>query len=225
MLNSLNDKFINSSLKNKIELYLLPLLLIYLFLYFFQFNDDNNLNNTIQSKNNFNFSKKEFEDSFTNLFSNIESFAIQNQITLLNITNQKKTIHLKAQTDLINIQKFIQKIENLNNFTKIKNLFITKNLTKDYIIEVEIDLNKFYIKKLEKNNLGENIKKIKHNHNFKINGIINNFVFINNKWIEKNEKIDNFKLTKIEKTFVELENNNEKIILEINHEYNNKNTN
>ncbi len=143
MLNNLNDKFINSSLKNKIELYLLPLLLIYFFLYFFQFNDNDNINNTIQSKNNFDFEKKEFVDSFTNLFSNIESFAIQNQITLLNITNQKKIIHLKAQTDLINIQKFIKKIENLNNFTKIKNLSITKNLTKDYIIEAEIDLNKF----------------------------------------------------------------------------------
>ena len=136
MLNNLNNKFINSSLKTKIELYLLPLLLLYLFyfLFLFETKDDS----SIQAIVDFDYSKNQFEDSFLDLFSNIEDYALKNQIVIKSITNEKKIVFLKAKSKIENIEKFIKKIENLNNFTKIKSFilnslryFLCKNLEKD----------------------------------------------------------------------------------------------
>ena len=80
MLNNLNNKFINSSLKTKIELYLLPLLLLYLFYFLFHFETKDD--SSIQAKVDFDYSKNQFEDSFLDLFSNIEDYALKNQIVI-----------------------------------------------------------------------------------------------------------------------------------------------
>ena len=222
MLNNLNNKFINSSLKTKIELYLLPLLLLYLF--YFLFHLETKDDSSIQAKVDFDYSKNQFEDSFLDLFSNIEDYALKNQIVIKSITNEKKIVFLKAKSKIENIEKFIKKIENLNNFTKIKSFILNKDDENQYVFEIQIDLNKFYIKKIEKEVENQSQKTTLQINNsekskeYKISGIISEYAFINDIWLKKDENIDDLKLVKIEKDFVVLENENRKIILELNNE-------
>ena len=139
MLKILDDKFINSSLKTKIELYIFPILIIFLFYTIFQ--NDTKPNTVIEPKINFDYSKMEFKESFLELFSNLEEYALKNKIQILNLTNNKKVIYLKAKSNFVNIENFIHKIENLNNFTDIKIVKINKQELNSYLVEVEIDLN------------------------------------------------------------------------------------
>ncbi len=226
MLNYLNKKFIDSSLKTKIELYLLPLLLLYLCYFLFEFSLTQSSNiEEIKPKVDGNFSNKEFKESFLDLFSNLEDYALKNQIVIFTLTNNKKIIVLKAKSNLSNIQKFIKKIENINNFSKIRNLTLFRADLENYIFEMEVDLNKFYIKKIEKEIENQSLKQltseIKNNEKskeYKINGIISDYAFINDIWLKKDDNIDDLKITQIEKDFVVLENENKKIILELNNE-------
>lgn len=225
----LNNKFINSSLKTKIELYLLPLLLLYLFYFLFHFETKDD--SSIQAKVDFDYSKNQFNDSFLDLFSNIEDYALKNQIVIKSITNEKKIVFLKAKSKIENIEKFIKKIENLNNFTKIKSFILNKDDENQYVFEIQIDLNKFYIKKIEKEVENQSQKTTLQINNsekskeYKISGIISEYAFINDIWLKKDENIDDLKLVKIEKDFVVLENENRKIILELNNEEYFKNLN
>ena len=222
MLDNLNNKFINTSLKTKIELYLLPLLLLYLFYFLFHFETKDD--SSIQAKVDFDYSKNQFEDSFLDLFSNIEDYALKNQIVIKSITNEKKIVFLKAKSKIENIEKFIKKIENFNNFTKIKSFILNKDDENQYVFEIQIDLNKFYIKKIEKEVENQNqkttfqINNSEKSKEYKIRGIISEYAFINDIWLKKDENIDDLKLVKIEKDFVVLENENRKIILELNNE-------
>lgn len=232
MLNYLNKKFIDSSLKTKIELYLLPLLLLYLCYFFLGFNlNKNSENEEIKAKVDLNYSNKEFKNSFLDLSSNLEEYASKNQIIIFTLTNNKKVFNIKAKANLIRIENFIKKIENLNNFSKIKTLTLNKVDLDNYLFEIEVDFNKFYIKKIQKDGDTQEIKqKIiltndEETKEYKINGIISEYAFINEIWLKKNEKLDDLILTKIEKDFVVLENENKKIILELNNEKNIKNLN
>lgn len=232
MLNYLNKKFINSSLKTKLELYLLPLLLLYLCYFFLGFNlNKNSENEEIKAKVDLNYANKEFKNSFLDLSSNLEDYASKNQIIIFTLTNNKKVFNIKAKANLIRIENFIKKIENLNNFSKIKTLTLNKVDLDNYLFEIEVDFNKFYIKKIQKDGDTQEIKqKImltndKETKEYKINGIISEYAFINEIWLKKNEKLDDLILTKIEKDFVVLENENKKIILELNNEKYIKNLN
>ena len=232
MLNYLNKKFIDSSLKTKIEVYLLPLLLLYLCYFFLGFNlNKNSENEEIKAKVDLNYSNKEFKNSFLDLSSNLEEYASKNQIIIFTLTNNKKVFNIKAKANLIRIENFIKKIENLNNFSKIKTLTLNKVDLDNYLFEIEVDFNKFYIKKIQKDGDTQEIKqKIvltndEETKEYKINGIISEYAFINEIWLKKNEKLDDLILTKIEKDFVVLENENKKIILELNNEKNIKNLN
>ncbi len=232
MLNYLNKKFIDSSLKTKIEVYLLPLLLLYLCYFFLGFNlNKNSENEEIKAKVDLNYSNKEFKNSFLDLSSNLEEYASKNQIIIFTLTNNKKVFNIKAKANLIRIENFIKKIENLNNFSKIKTLTLNKVDLDNYLFEIEVDFNKFYIKKIQKDGDTQEIKqKIiltndEETKEYKINGIISEYAFINEIWLKKNEKLDDLILTKIEKDLVVLENENKKIILELNNEKNIKNLN
>jgi hypothetical protein len=220
MLNYLNNKFLNSKLKTKIELYILPLLVFYFVFYSFQSTKEEIFQT--QTKIDINsYSNKEFKDSFLELFSTIEEFASKNQITILGLTNNKKVITLKAKTQLVNMEKLIKKIENLNNFTNIKLLTLTKENLENYKVEIQIDLSKFYIKKIEEEldipliEQNEEVTDIQENKEFKINGIIQNYAFINDTWLTVNDLIDDYKLIIIEKDFVVLKNKNKEIKLEL----------
>ena len=220
MLNYLNNKFLNCKQKTKIELYILPLLIFYFVFYSFQSTKEE-IPQT-QTKIDINsYTNKEFKDSFLELFSTIEEFASKNQIIILGLTNNKKVIILKAKTQLVNMEKLIKKIENLNNFTNIKLLTLTKEDLQNYKVEMQIDLSKFYIKRIEEEvdiqsaEQNEKVTDIQENKEFKINGIILNYAFINDTWLSLYDVIDDYKLIIIEKDFVVLKNKNKEIKLEL----------
>lgn len=219
MLAYLNNKFINSSLKVKIELYILPLLFLYIVYYFLI--DLNNNEKIPEIKNNINYSdytNKKFDGSSLELLSSIESFSREKHIIIKSINEDKNLIQIKADGKIENISELIKKIENINSFTKIDLITIKNQLNQDsYYFEMKIDLNKFYIKKLIKEeniNTSNNVLSMSVNK-YKINAIVADYVLINSIWLRKNEMIDDFKLIEIKKNFVLLKNNSEEIKLEL----------
>lgn len=228
MFNYLNNKFINSSIKTKIELYIFPLLLLYLIFFIFQ-STENELPK-IETKISINeYSNQEFRDSFFDLFSDIETYASKNQIKILSINNNKKIITIKAKAQLKNIEKLIRKIENINNFTNIKSFTLSKDDLENYKFEIQIDLSKFFIKKIEEEIdiplENEEFLNNQKNNDFKINGIILNYAFINDTWVTINDVINEYKIIKIGKDFVLLRNEDSEIKLEIIDENSDKNFN
>lgn len=226
MLNYFNNNFLKSSKKTKIELYILPLL-ICVFLYLFFLEKGKNEDVEISSKLNYEeFYNKKFESSFLELFSSLEKLAKKYEILILKNEKDKSIILLKAQGKKQSILNFIKDIENLNNFTKIDFFNMNKNEeTKNYIFELKINLNKYYIKNLKEIEYEKKYEKVivtqnSQNKEFRINAIVDDFAFINETWIKKNEKIEDYKLIKIDRNFVVLSNESNEIKLELlNEEY------
>ncbi|RXI34185.1 hypothetical protein CP986_09870 [Arcobacter aquimarinus] len=181
----------------------------------------------ISSKLNYEeFYNKKFESSFLELFSSLEKLAKKYEILILKNEKDKNIILLKAQGKKQSILNFIKDIENLNNFTKIDFFNMNKNEeTKNYIFELKINLNKYYIKNLKEIEYEKKYEKViatqnSQNKEFRINAIVDDFAFINETWIKKNEKIEDYKLIKIDRNFVVLSNESNEIKLELlNEEY------
>lgn len=226
MLNYFNNNFLKSSKKTKIELYILPLL-ICVFLYLFFLEKGKNEDVEISSKLNYEeFYNKKFESSFLEFFSSLEKLAKKYEILILKNEKDKNIILLKAQGKKQSILNFIKDIENLNNFTKIDFFNMNKNeKTKNYTFELKINLNKYYIKNLKEIEYEKKYEKVivtqnSQNKEFRINAIVDDFAFINETWIKKNEKIEDYKLIKIDRNFVVLSNESNEIKLELlNEEY------
>lgn len=219
MLNYLNNKFLNSSKKIKIELYILPLL-IFVFLYFFFLENSIKEESQLLPKIDFSeYDNKNFDGSFSELFSILEKLASKNKVLILTNNRVEKQILLKGKAKKESILEFIKEIENINNFTKIDSLVFTKDEVNDFEFNLKIDLNNFYIKDL-KNKKNKNFDEVKKDKKieFKINAIISKYALINEKWIKENEKIENFILVKIEKNSVLLKNEFEEIKLELHNE-------
>lgn len=219
MLSYLNNKFLNSSKKIKIELYILPLL-IFVFLYFFFLENSIKEESQLLPKIDFSeYENKNFDGSFSELFSILEKLASKNKVLILTNNRVEKQILLKGKAKKESILEFIKEIENINNFTKIDSLVFTKDEVNDFEFNLKIDLNNFYIKDL-KNKKNKNFDEVKKDKKieFKINAIISKYALINEKWIKENEKIENFVLVKIEKNYVLLKNEFEEIKLELHNE-------
>ena len=231
MLTYLNNRFINLSLKNKIELYLLPLMILYLVYYissnFFV------LEKPIEIKNKINFKEyenKKFQGSFLELFSNIEKAGLEHNIEIVSLNNKNNIVSLKIKAQNKELPIFIKEIENINNFTKIDSISMYDG--KDYdtsIFDLKIDLNKFYIKKFEKIKKDnyeklidtkeiENTKNIIPNNSYELKAIIADYVLLNDMCLKIGEKIDDFILKEIKKNSIVLENEKNKIELELRNE-------
>jgi hypothetical protein len=223
MLNFLNNRFTNSSLKVKIELYLLPLFLLYLTYYFLFGSKNNNESKKLQSKINIqDYSNKVFKGSFLELFRNIEKYAKDENILIKSINENKNIIQIKGRANEYQILKLINNIENINNFTKIDSLIISNNeVSEIYFFDLKVNLNKFYIKKINKDiNQTIIINKEEIEKSYKIQAIVSNYVFINKKWFKENEMIDDFKLIEINRNYVLLKNDEKELKLELlNEEY------
>lgn len=228
MLKSLNDKFINSQTKTKIELYLLPLLLL-LLISFYTFEEKQE--EMISTKNSFDeISNKKFEGSYLEVLSSLENLANKNQITILTNEKDKESIFLKGKSKIIVLENFLKQIENLNNFSKVQSLVLYKKDENGYyFFDLKISFEKFYFKQLKNENELElkveddalnkisKEKEIIENKKFEINAIIDKYALINGNWIEQDEKIDGYKLVELQMYFVILENETEKIKLEVDH--------
>ena len=230
MLTYINNKFVNSSLKTKVELYILPLMILYLLYYFssslFVVEKPFVVKNKINLEE---YKNKKFQGSFLDFFSNIEEKAKQNNIQILSLNNKKNIVELKIQSPKEKLSLFIKQIENINKFTKIT--FITMYDKKDsnkYLFDLKIDLNKFYIKRIEKEKIisqkilpkPEEIKTKKieiAKDNYELKAIIAEYVLVNDIWFKQGEYINGFKVDEIKRNSIVLENKNKdkKIRLEL----------
>lgn len=231
MLIYINNKFINSSLKTKIELYLLPLMILYFLYYFSSTLFVQEKQTIIKNKINFKeYENKRFQGSFLELFSNIESKAKMNNIQILSLNNKNNIVDLKIESQKEQLPLFINQIENINKFTKITSITMNNKKELDkYYFELKIDLNKYYIKNIKKEKVKKEEIVIKAKEtkipkievikdDYKLKAIIAEYVLINDIWLKKGETIDAFKVDKINRNSIILDNKSRKIKLEVSNE-------
>lgn len=215
MYTYLDNYFNNTSLKIKIEIYLLSLLIAYFFYYFSQnlyFQDEDFFSTKIKI-DDFN---KSFNGSYLELFSDLEFLANKNEVIIDNLSREKNMIILMGNISINKTSTFISEIEHMNNFTKIDFLSLNKKENSlNHNFELKINLNKFYIKDKIKQNI--QIKN-QNSNNFRVKAIVFNYVLINDNWIKEGEKIENYELTEIKNNFVILKKDDEKIKLELSNE-------
>lgn len=220
MYKYLNNKYDNLSTKIKIELFILPLLLFY-FLYYLFFNyylENEILTYPKIQKNDFN---KKFTGSYLELFSYLEYLSNQNKIFIKNLSKDKNYIFIEGYSQKESILIFLKDIENINNFTKIDSVVLNKkDDLENYNFELKLDLNRFYIKNFYKTEYKdfsslENNSKPDKKKSFKMNAIVLNYAFINDNWIKKNEKIDDYELIQIGRDFVILRKEDDNIKVEL----------
>lgn len=207
MLNYLNNKFEDSSLKIKVELYLLPLFILYLMLYLIDYN--NPIEKTIIPQK---VSIKEFnlEKNSLNLIRKIETIAKSYKIKITHISSNEKNIGIVGTSSLKSLKSLLTQIENLNNSSQIvslTNTFTSKKLT-SFKLSISFDNQNIKNIKIEEEKIKQKIK-------FVLTGIIADYVFINEKLIKVNEYVNGYKLIKIGFNSIVLEKDNEKLILKV----------
>ncbi|AXH13008.1 hypothetical protein [Halarcobacter bivalviorum] len=210
LLNHLEDSFEKSSLKVKIELFLFPLILAFLFFYILKNSEDNYTGNTFSG--NIFIQKKQMDKSYIELIKDIENYLSKNQIELINISNFNEKIQMELSSQLVKSLKFLNFIENYNNFSKIESIKIDN--TKVYL---NLNFQQSYVKK-ENKNIEEQLKFLEEYEEYtkklELKAIVGKMVLINDKWLTIDEKINNsFTLLKINKDSVILEK--EKIEFEL----------
>jgi len=226
MLNLVKNSFETSSLKVKIELYILPILIIFLF-YILIFEQNIEEFEEKQNIDLVNFENKKYDKSVLELLNSIEQMAKNSNIFIQKSENIKDEIFLQAKSKKDDLLKFLHKIENLNSFTNIHSLNLKKSEFDSYLFDLKVDISKFYIKKkvdfkeIKENTISKNSSAV----DFKIDAIIGKYAFINDDWIELNGFIDGYQLDFISRNFVILKKKEESIKLEVNSIEYLKNTN
>lgn len=228
MLANFKNSFENSSLKIKIELYLLPILC--LFLLYLLFYDEK----IVEQQNNqnselLNIENKKFTDSVLELSNKIEDIAKNENLIVYKTQSSKDEIIIQSKGKRDDLLNFLEKIEEINNFTKIVFLSLKKLENDSYLIDLRVDISKYYFKNkkakekinieqeeiIEAKNdelLEENIVKPE----FKINAIVGNNTFINDTWFELNDDVLGYKIETIANDYVILKNDKDIIKLEVN---------
>ena len=212
MLSQIENSFLKSEAKVKLQLFILPIICIYFYFYFF------NKNDLVQSKssslNTINsLLTKKFNGSYLSLTKDIEAFCLLEKIKLNSIDYNEKKLLIKGKTSLSKINKLILKLEYINNFSKINSLSIEQIAKKNqYSFQISSEFKKYYIKEKI---VSIEIMKKKKVDKFKLKAIISNHVLLNNKWYVLNDKIGKYKIQKIEKNLVVLKYKDKNINLRL----------
>ena len=209
VLKYIEDSFNFFSLKAKVSLFLLPLLIFSLLFFYFDKKD-----NEIVLYKNENISKKlksiKMNENIVDILKNIESHANNNSLNIKAISSGKNSIKLELNTDKKRIIKFLKYLEDYNSFSELKSLSIVGKKLK-----LELVFENMYIK--DNNDLNSRIAKLENEKKIFLNlhAIIGKKVFINDKWLEVNEKYKNYKVIKINKNNVHLQDEYEIIKLKM----------
>ena len=194
--------FDSFSLKEKILLYLIPLMIIALYLIYNpkkQIIIDNKINNTKSQLEIIKYFEKRIKSNKINLES-------------MNFTNNK--LNLKIYSNINKIIKFI-------NITYLEYEILSYHITEsNKIIYLDISFyisNNSYYKqrKIKKYNLKNPFVKIKSRNTKLTKAIIGEFVLIDNKWYKKGDSYKNKIINNIYKDKIELKQNNKISILRI----------
>lgn len=208
ILKHLENSFINSSFKVKVELYLLVFILFSLIIYNIPllFNNDKTLTKSIS------YEIEEFDKSLLDMNKNIEEYTSVKRIKINSMNNERKEILINCTLSLNKAKEFVSFLENINTYSNIKNLSIDKNKqSKKYNLEITVSFEKYFFKTP---NSKETVKKSK-SKKFKLKAIIDKTVLINNKWLELGEYINDYELIDISKNSVTLSFNDKKIKLKV----------
>ena len=228
MLANFKNSFENSSLKTKIELYLLPILLLFLFYVLF-YNEKIEENQNVQNSELLNIENKKFTDSILELSNKIEDIAKSENLIIQKTQSSKEQIIIQAKGKRDNLLKFLENVEYINSFTKIDFLSLKKFEDDVYLIDLKIDISKYYLKNkkvkdiinIEQEEINgtkddEHKEEIIVRPDFKINAIVGNNTFINDTWFELNDEVLGYKIETIASDYVILKNNKDIIKLEVN---------
>ena len=228
MLANFKNSFENSSLKTKIELYLLPILLLFLFYVLF-YNEKIEENQNTQNSELLNIENKKFTDSILELSNKIEDIAKSENLIIQKTQSSKEQIIIQLKGKRDYLLNFLQKVEEINSFTKIDFLSLKKFENEIYLIDLRIDISKYYLKNKKVKDIinieQEEINGTKEDEykeeiivrpDFKINAIVGNNTFINDSWFELNDEVLGYKIETIASDYVILKNNKDIIKLEVN---------
>ena len=228
MLANFKNSFENSSLKTKIELYLLPILLLFL-LYVLFYNEKIEENQNVQNSELLNIENKKFTDSILELSNKIEDIAKSENLIIQKTQSQKEHIIVQLRGKRDDLLRFLEKVEEINSFTKIDFLSLKKFENEIYLIDVRVDVSKYYLKNKKVKDIinieQEEINGTKEDEykeeiivrpDFKINAIVGNNTFINGTWFELNDEVLGYKIETIASDYVILKNNKDIIKLEVN---------
>lgn len=206
-LKSIENSFELLGFKTKILLFLFPLLvLVFIYLYFFDIKTQSKVSNL----KFVNISKLKMEKKLIDVLKDIETFAFENEIYLNNITKTDYSLDFIASSDLKTKLKLLIFLEKYNSFSKIKSFQINEENLK-----ISLVFSKFY-KKEEKDFTKQlEVFEEKRNELFTLKAIVGQKAFINDKWLNLNDKIERFTLKKVDKTTVVLENKFKKISLNL----------
>jgi hypothetical protein len=235
MLNYLNNRFINSEKKTKIELFLFPIFLgVLIFLYF---NEQKQTNQIVQKIDNYSFENRKLDENILEISLKIENFAKENSIFIIKNEKKESEIFLLFSGNLNDIFNFFEKIENLNSFSKISFVNFRRDNLKN-IVSLRVDFSNFFIKKLKEKRekiilkdsfeIVENKEEIKEietdeidtklsEEDFVLSAIIGDFAQINGNLYRKNELVENYKIIKIYRDFVILKDKNHEIKVYLKH--------
>ena len=228
MLANFKNSFENSSLKTKIELYLLPILLLFLFYVLF-YNEKIEENQNVQNSELLNIENKKFTDSILELSNKIEDIAKSENLIIQKTQSSKEQIIVQLRGKRDDLLRFLEKVEEINSFTKIDFLSLKKFEKEIYLIDVRVDVSKYYLKNkkvkdiinIEQEEINgtkedEHKEEIIVRPDFKINAIVGNNTFINGTWFELNDEVLGYKIETIASDYVILKNNKDIIKLEVN---------
>lgn len=208
VLKYIEDSFNSFNLRIKIELILLPLLILGILIFF---TTRPNKEKRVSNPNIFERMKTlEMKEEMVSIIKNIENYANKNFLKIKSISSDNKNIKIELFANKKNQIKFIKYLEDYNSFSKIKTLFINQRK-----LDIELTFQELYFK--NKIDLENKIAKLeqKTDINFKLKAIIDKKVLINNKWLKINEVFNKHKLIKINANSVLLENEFETILLKI----------
>ena len=228
MLANFKNSFENSSLKTKIELYLLPILLLFL-LYVLFYDEKIEENQNVQNSELLNIENRKFTDSILELSNKIEDIAKSENLIIQKTQSSKEQIIVQLRGKRDDLLRFLEKVEEINSFTKIDFLSLKKFENDIYLIDVRVDVSKYYLKNKKVKDIinieQEEINGTKEDEykeeiivrpDFKINAIVGNNTFINDSWFELNDEVLGYKIETIASDYVILKNNKDIIKLEVN---------
>ncbi len=197
----LENKFEQLNFRLKIEIFLLPILLIGFFYYL----DKSFLIKKEYEDKRVSIKKeKNMSKNFIDIIKDIENYLSKNEINLHNLSNENQIIKVDINTSLIKQLNFLEFLEKYNSYSHLHLVQLRgSNLS------LELNFRKFYVKKLEdKKAILEKIKQYeKIKNEFILQAIVGENVLINKKWKKLNDFIDGFKIISIEKNSVILEKN------------------
>lgn len=206
-LNQLNKKFKNLNFKTKLQLYLLPILI--LFLFFMTYKNHKEIKVSLPKVKTI-----DYKFSSIDLISKIQNYANKKSIKILSIAIKNRVINIAFKAKSKDVDKFILFIENIDTNSNIlffETAKIYSSKTNILNAKVKIDFKKSYIKNIKKQSTLSQVRNTKP----KLKAIIYNYAFLDNKWRVKGESFSSYKIIQINKNSVILKKDGKKLELKV----------